>query len=114
MRHSAFAGADEILTRALGVATACGDLDDAHPADLVLKVIAENVARHQAEAKHYAASIARDMQCVAEGDPHPHSLASCSDSRNYDAAIASMDALREPLAAAAYAYQLAHQNGDPQ
>ncbi|MGW5643665.1 hypothetical protein [Saccharopolyspora sp. NPDC003762] len=97
---------DKILTEVAGTTRA--ELDNTHPVDIVLLVIAANFARHQDAAKRFAASIARDLRSVADGNRHLYSLASCSDSGAYDAAIASMEALREPLSAAAYAYRQAH------
>ncbi|QIZ37893.1 hypothetical protein [Saccharopolyspora sp. ASAGF58] len=100
---------DKILTEVAGITRA--ELDDTHPVDIVLKVIAENFAYHQDAAKRIADGISRYLHGVADGSRHLFSLASCSDSGNYDAAVASMQALREPLSAAVYAYRQAHRTG---
>ncbi|MGW5789244.1 hypothetical protein ACWEV3_01435 [Saccharopolyspora sp. NPDC003752] len=106
MTENHFNSTDKILTEVADIT--CAELDNTHPVDIVLKVIAENLAHHQDAAKCFAASISRYLHGVADGNRHLFSLASCSDSGNYDAAIASMQALREPLSAAVYAYRQAH------
>ncbi|PKW18772.1 hypothetical protein [Saccharopolyspora spinosa] len=98
MPENRFTSTDKVLTEVAGIT--CAELDDTHPVDIVLKVIAENVAHHQDAAKRFA-----------DGNRHVFSLASCSDSGNYDAAVASMQALREPLSAAVDAYRQAHRTG---
>ncbi|MEV0704879.1 hypothetical protein AB0I53_44150 [Saccharopolyspora sp. NPDC050389] len=109
MPENRFNSTDKVLTEVADIT--CAELDDTHPVDIVLKVIAENFAHHHDAAERFAASISRYLHGVADGNRHLFSLASCSDSGNYDAAIASMQALREPLSAAVYAYRQAHRTG---
>ena len=96
---------DQILKALLGITRK--DLKEDEPIDLVLETAARNFAHHQALAWQYGVGISRDIN---GGMQHPSTLPSWTDSRNYDAAVTSMRALRETLLSAAYAYKLAHRN----
>lgn len=89
------------------------DLDDTNPVDQFVYLVAHEYGHHQANIREYAQLIARNLLRVANGaERNPTTLASSSDPARYDAAVASRDALREPLAAARSAYRQAHNIGD--
>lgn len=90
------------------VGVAADEIDTRHPADLTVAEIARQMAGYYAAQRRYAASIARDMAAVAEGAQTAHALTASSDLMNYDATIASIDALRQPLAVAIHAMRKAH------
>jgi hypothetical protein len=94
-----------LLTDLTGAATLAGDPAD--PVTIMVRELVGEFARHQHDARTHAAGLIRDLENVLNGRI-PSTLASSSGSRNYDAAIAAMDALRSPLAAAVALYCRAH------
>ncbi|KAA5825433.1 hypothetical protein F1721_32875 [Saccharopolyspora hirsuta] len=110
MSENRHAETDEILKKTVGIVRS--GLSDTEPADIALKAIADATDHHWQQAQTYATAIDRTLHEFTWGVIPMHTLASESDTRNFDGAVASLNALHEPLHAAAHAYRLPHQNSD--
>jgi hypothetical protein len=94
-----------LLTDLTGAATLAGDPAD--PVTVMVRELVGEFARHQHDVRTHAVGLIRDLEHVLNGRI-PSTLASSSGSRRYDAAVAAMDALRGPLAAAVALYRRTH------
>lgn len=97
---------DKLLTEWVGATRK--QLDPNSPAAWVLVELTQQSVRAAINAKNYAASLARELDRYGSGKQEARSVMSGSDLRNYEAAVASVEALRTPLAAALVAYKSAH------
>ncbi|WP_367139350.1 hypothetical protein [Saccharothrix sp. HUAS TT1] len=98
---------EAIMSEAVGSPVTMKDLNGSACADLMLYELAGQIAGHRETVRTRTASIIKDMQRVLDGG-EASTLASSSDSRNHDAAVAALDALAKPLAMAANFYRTEH------
>lgn len=95
---------EALMSELVGKPLAVYDLDPNQAEDYMLFELATQYDHQRRIVRERAASIARDMQRVAAGS-EPTALADCSDSRQYDAAVAALNALRKPLETVAGLYR---------
>jgi hypothetical protein len=98
---------NKLMSEVVGIEMTYKDLDIENPVDYALYEMASEFDRHYETIKLRASQIISDLQKVLGGET-PSKIMSCSTGRDYETAVAAIEALRKPLHMAAGLYKRAH------